>query len=212
MAAGLLMPDITVETNAGAVSVKLKDAAAGVVTSKALVKSFRRIGIQLQRTIMQNAAGQDLNKRSGNLHRNIFYRIEGEGTTSLTVRAGVDLARALYARILNFGGVIVPKRAKFLTIPVGPNVTGNGVMRVNARQFISNPETLGFTGSFVNRQKTAIMGVRPDGEVEPVFALMKSVTIKKTGFVSNALANNKAFIRKELDVAQDEIVKELADG
>lgn len=83
-------------------------------------------------------------------------------------------------------------------------------MRVNAREFISNPGSIGFTGSFVTRQKTAIMGIRSDGSVEPVFALVKSVRIKPTGYITHSLTENLPLIRAELDIVAGELTKELA--
>lgn len=205
--------EFDVTTSAQAVSVKWKDAATGAFTGKALVAALRRIGLQLQRTMMKRVSGDLLQVRTGNLRRALFYRIEeSEKDREVLVRAGADLTKARYGRIHNFGGVIRPVRAQFLTIPQAPNLTGNGVMRVNAREFISNPGSIGFVGSFVNRKKTAILGVREDGQVEPVFALVKSVTIKPTGYMTGTLKAELPYVREQLGVVAEEITKELGNA
>lgn len=204
---------IETTTTVATARTKWSNAASGVPMGRAILSSFQRIGLQLQRTIMGSASGLKLKKRTGNLSRAIFYRVEGSPTSrEILVRAGVDLSKAVYGRIHEHGGVIRPKRSKFLTIPVGQNVTPNGVVRVNAREFISNPGSLGFTGSFVNRSKTAIMGVLADGQIEPVFALKTQVTIRKTGYVSSSLGKNTSFIQAQLKVIGAEFAQEMRDG
>lgn len=204
-----MSPDISVTTTAAAVKIRWADAAAGVFTGRALLKSFRKIGLQLQRTIMLKTSNDVLQKRTGNLSRAIFYRLEGSGR-ELLVRAGVDLMKAVYGRIHEFGGVIRPVKAKFLTIPLGPNLTANGVARVSAREFINNPESLGFVSSFVNRERTVIFGKDDRGGIEAVFALKDSVTIRPTHYISNSLRQNHSFIQDELKVVAKEIVTEIA--
>lgn len=173
-----------------------------------LLGALRKLGLRMQGMMIRKLTNDALKVRTGNLRRAVSYRIE-ERIGETILRVGVDLGKAAYGRVQNLGGTIVPKKAKFLTIPLAPNLTGNGVMRVNAREFIANPQSIGFTGSFVNRRKTAIMGVRPGGEVEPVFALAKSVRIKPTGFIASTLENSMGDIEKEFKVAADQIA---ADG
>lgn len=205
--------EFSVDTTIAVVRVKWRDAAVGVFTGKALLNSLRRIGLRLQRTMMQKVSNDVLQVRTGNLRRAIFYRVEGsEQSREVLVRAGANLTKAIYGRIQDVGGTITPRRAQFLTIPFGPNRTTNGVMRVDAREFISNPGSIGFTGSFVNRRKTAILGVRADGSVEPVFALVRFVRIKPTGYLANSLAETMPFIQEEMNLAADEVMKEMGDG
>src|SRR3990167_9102588 len=77
--------------------VKTPDAAAGVFTGRALVKALRKIGLKLQGTIIRrlNHRGQSweygyLNRRTANLQRSVFYRLEQDGG-DVIVRAGVNL-------------------------------------------------------------------------------------------------------------------------
>jgi len=201
--------ELDLTTTAAGVQVKWKGLADGAWMGKILLASLRRIGLQLQRTVMGHVSNDLLHVRTGTLRRAVFYRVETSGRDAL-VRVGADLTKAPYGRIQNVGGEVRPVRSQFLTIPLEPNLTGNGVMRVNAREFIANPGSIGFTGSFVTRLKTAIMGVRPDGSVEPVFALVKSVRIKPTGYIAHSLTENKQLIQEESDILGDELTKELA--
>ena len=203
--------ELQVTSNAQSMSVSWNGLATGSTFRKHLVDAMRRVGLQLQRTIMQNTSNALLNVRTGRLRRAIFYRVE-ESADGVVVRAGADLSKAPYGRIHNFGGIIRPVKAKFLTIPVGSNLTPNGVMRVNAREFISNPGSLGFTGSYVNRAKTAIMGTREGVPPEPVFALSKSVTIRPTGYVTGSLEVNHGFTRDQLNGAVQKSLEEVASG
>src|SRR5262249_40496883 len=84
-----------------------------------------------------------------------------------------------------------------LAIPLGPALTASGVARMRARDFIASPAALGFDRAFVNPAKTAIMGVQ-HGEVVPVFALVSQVTLKPAGYLSTALADNRAGIAQQL--------------
>ena len=188
---------------------KLEDAT--MLANKALLRALRRIGLRLQRTMMGKVSDDLLKVRTGNLRRAIFYRVEGREQESL-VRVGVDLTKAIYGRIQNVGGEIRPVRSKFLTIPLGPNLTGSGVMRVSAREFIANPSSIGFVRSFVTRNKTAIMGVLPSGQVQPVFALVRSVRIRPTGYIERSLADDLLFIEHELDEAAVEVAKDLTSA
>lgn len=202
------MSEFDVTTTVASVKFQWTKASSGEITSKHILKSLRRIGVQLQRTMMQKAAGDLLKKRTGNLTRAIFYRIEQVGLDVL-VRAGVDLTKAIYGRIHEHGGTITPKKSKYLTIPLAPNLTGNGVMRVSAREFISNPQSLGFKSSFVNPSKTAIVGVKSNGALEAVFALKTSVTLKPTNYISNSLKDNTTFIRDEANTIGQDVVTEV---
>jgi hypothetical protein len=74
-------------------------------------------------------SGQRLNRRTGALARSITGRGElykGQPAMRVGVFRGPALA---YAGIQEYGGVIKPKKAKALAIPVGPALTPAGVPR-----------------------------------------------------------------------------------
>lgn len=200
--------DIIVESPNLSATARHWNSAPRIVKQR-ITPVLRRIGLRLQQLLMDKLSNNMLNVRTGNLRRAVFYRIEQVGDDH-QVRAGVDSTRAIYWRILNFGGIITPKRGQFLTIPVGPNLTSKGVARVSAREFINAPGTLGFTGSFVNRKKTAIMGTRRGSPPVPVFALKRNVRIRATGFLASARNDALSYISAEMQQAADEIVKDLS--
>ena len=110
--------DIQATTTVGAVKARWADAAAGVFTGRALVKALRKIGLKLQGTIIRrlNHRGQSweygyLNRRTANLQRSVFYRLEQDGG-DVIVRAGVNLLRARYGRIQELGGTIQRRSKK----------------------------------------------------------------------------------------------------
>lgn len=71
-----------------------------------------------------------LHVRTGRLRQSVRAVVEGEGATLLVrLRAGAGKADLNYARIQEEGGVIRPKRGKFLTIPLGAAMTRAGVTR-----------------------------------------------------------------------------------
>ena len=193
---------LTVETNSREIGLRY-DQAQKLLPSH-LYKTLQRVGAHLQRAVIARLRDASAPKvRTGNLSRSTFVRIETSGNEIL-VRVGVDLMKAPQGRIQELGGRVVPTRAKYLTIPVGQALTASGVMRMNARQFIASPSALGFVGSFVNPTRTAIMGVRGDGSVEPVFALKTRVQIKPTGYLSQTAAQEEAWILDQVGIVVPE--------
>lgn len=198
---------LELETNATQMAIRYRDA--NKVVAKNLHATLRRVGLMVQRHIVrEKLRGQALNARTGTLARAIFYLVEVFQSIA-QVRIGVDTAKAKYGPIHELGGVITPKRAQNLTIPLGPALTRNGVARLSAREFLDNPGILGFEHAFFNRRGTAIMGVHTNGSLEPVFALKKSVTIKPTGYMRGALRDKRAAINEEFGVAAADIAGEL---
>ena len=193
---------LVLDTNSREIGVRY-DQAQKLLPSL-LYKTLQRVGAHLQRAVIARLRDASAPKvRTGNLSRSTFVRIETSGNEIL-VRVGVDLMKAPQGRIQELGGTVVPTRAKYLTVPVGQALTAAGVMRVNARQFITNPASLHFVGSFVNPRRTAIMGVRTDGSAEPVFALKTRVQIKPTGYLSKTAAQEKAWILDQVGMVVPE--------
>lgn len=179
------------------------DEMPALVASTAF-STMRRLAAMLQDYVVRRKlAGDPLNARTRNLARSIFHRVELNGS-DIVGRVGVDLAKAKYGRLHELGGIVTPKGSVYLTIPVGQALTGSGVARFSAREFISatshgGPGMRGFTRSFVNAAKTAIMGVRASGDVEPVFALKRRVTIPARPYLSTTLDENRDTIVRTLE-------------
>ena len=196
---------ITVSSNAAAVSVQYRDAPKLVSTN--LYKILNRVGATLQLGIIRDklsagrSVGQQLlSKRTGTLQRAIFYRIELQGDDAVLI-IGADASKAPYAAAQEYGATIHPVKGKFLTIPLDPALTASGVARVSAKEFISNPGSLGFDKTFVNKAKTAIMGVTGAGQVQAVFALKTEVVIPEHAYIRSEVAERKAWILDQLGAA-----------
>lgn len=89
------------------------------------------------------------------------------------------------------GATIVPKRVRFLTIPLDAAKTAVGVERFSARQMLS----AGYTGSFV--RNGVLFGKRGE-EAVPLFALRRSVTLPPRPFMGPALETMRPAIVSSL--------------
>jgi hypothetical protein len=191
-------PAITVDSNAAAVAVQY--AQAPKLVGRTIVRILRTVGAGLVSYIgREKLSGQVLGVRTGTLRRALYSRVfvDANGLDA-GVAVGADVKKAPQARVQEYGGTISAKGGGFLTIPVGPNLTGKGVMRVSASAFIANPESLGFDHAFVNPKKTAILGVRQDGSVEAVFALKRSVTLPERSYLRAGVNERRAWILEQL--------------
>lgn len=196
---------IEITTNVGDVTADYRNASKLIADNT--FKRLRSIGSTLVRAIAKDklsagkssGTGQSLVRRTGNLTRALFYKIRLEGKDAV-LTVGADGKKAAYAAIQEEGGVVRPVRSQNLAIPLDAARTKNGVGRMSAREFIQNPQALGFEGSFVNPTKTAIMGIKGD-EVEPVFALKKEVRISGKRYIRDTVYERRAWILEQLGAA-----------
>lgn len=199
-------------TGARELSVHYNDAPA--LIAQTTFPLMRKITQRLLTYVAQNKLrGDPLNFRTRTLTRALFNRIEINGQ-DVVGRVGFDLAKAKYARAVTLGAVITPKRAQFLTIPVGQALTPAGVARIDAREFIERTSKngsgwRGFTSSFVNKNKTAIMGVKKSGDVEPVFALKRRVTLPVRDVLGDTLSENVEEIRTAIATGVIAVVRKV---
>ena len=93
------------------------------------------------------------------------------------IKPGTSGEVLAYAAIHEFGGVIRPKRAQFLAIPLPDALTPTGVARGKPRDF---PNT--FIARAANRashhNEAIIFQKLDDGRARPLFKLVRQVTIK----------------------------------
>lgn len=199
--------EFQLSTNAGKIAQRFSDGSRTVLNLIAV--AMHDTGEHLKTVIVQRKlSGSPIRRRTGNLQRAIHFRTR-RGPTYVTLTVAPDLRQARYGRILDVGGTIRATRAQFLTIPVGRNLTGAGIGRMSARAFIANPEALGFTRSFVNPRKTAIMGALAGGGWEPVFALKKSVRIPAFGYLQSVIPEERSWIEERFQQVVDELSREL---
>ena len=201
-----------IEVTSDAAAVSIGYAEAPRLVSSTIVKVLTKIGAGLVSWVKtRKLTGQILQRRTGSLSRAIFSRLGLDGQSAV-LYLGADASKAPGARVQEYGGDIHAKRSKFLTIPVGKNLTGNGVMRVSPREFIANPSALGFASSFVNRRRTAIMGVTRGGRAEPVFALKTSVKVPERSYLRSTITDRRDWILDELGVATGEAIQSAVGG
>tara|TARA_B100001964_G_scaffold178865_1_gene197304 strand:+ start:981 stop:1535 length:555 start_codon:yes stop_codon:yes gene_type:complete len=161
--------------------------------TKAAVRTFKKtessILVELKRIvndvfmteILDDAKAnttKQLSQQSGTLRSNINTdtRILGKVVIG---RLFVDLKRVPYARIHELGGIIRPKKGKFLTIPF-PGIKGF------ARDFKDT-----FIAKDIIFQKTG-SGIRP------LFSLKKQVTIPRRSYLRPAIEKNIPFLRRTI--------------
>jgi hypothetical protein len=204
------MLDLTIDTNAANLAIRYEKAPRLIAGT--LVRVFRRIGAGLVKYVVNEKLDNTLlHKRTGNLRRAIFSRIFLEGLDAVLV-LGADVKKAIYARVHEYGGTIKAIHSANLAIPLDVARTAKGVARLSAREFIQNPQALGFETSFLSRKRTAIMGGRADGTFAPVFALKKQVTIPERSYLRSTIRDKREWILQELGLGTKEAVQDAIDG
>lgn len=193
--------------------VRLEGAPAVVIGT--LRAQLNKAAVRLYNLASQKVNNQLLQVRTAHLARALFWRVEPV-TGGFLARIGVDTAKARYGRAHELGAVITPKRAKNLTIPVGEALTKSGVPRFTAREFIGATRSggsglYGFTSSFVNKNKTAVLGVRKSGDVEPVFLLRPRVELPERPFLASSLDENRERVMGDLQASVEAALREHMD-
>lgn len=159
---------------------------------------------------MQNRTRRVLKRRTGSLARSIRQDVAGSDLRSLELRAATT---SPYAKVHEYGttgkgGVlpsIVPKRAKFLTVPIGDNLTPAGVPRY--------PSAAALRGQGTFLLKTAsgkTFIVRREGEqLRWLWVLVKKVDIPpRLGFFATWRSRDK----KRRAALQKAVVSALTGG
>jgi phage gpG-like protein len=147
-----------------------------------------------------NVRGKYLNVRTGQLWRNIAFKLveSSEGTVGVAIGTGPDVGTnpVKYASIHEHGGTITAKRTKYLTIPF-PGV--KGVAR-------------NFDNTFVITSKTGkkIMFQRMGKKIRPLFTLRKEVKIPARHWLSQTINGQRMDLDRRMDPVT--IIPELLEG
>lgn len=167
----------------GQVAQEYDRAAAGGLR-RAVARQLLRPVLQAEASAKENATTSP-RVRSGILRRSIAGTVtEDGGAIVATLTAGGDGTVAQrYAAAQEYGATIRPQ-GRFLAIPLGPMKTGAGVSRVASPRDVPG----------LIFRPTAKGGVllRPRGRgktarLEPVFALVRQVSVPATRFIGRAL-------------------------
>lgn len=143
---------------------------------------------------MQNRTRRNLRRRTGSLARSIRQDVRGSSLTDLELRAATT---SPYAKVHEFGTIgkggalpsIVPKRAKWLTVPLQGNLTPAGVPRYPSAAALRGQ------GTFVLKTKSGkLFIVRREGEqLRWLWILVKKVDIPpRLGFFATWRSRDKA--------------------
>jgi len=150
------------------------------------------------RVVSDYLSGQSLKRRTGQLARSVDGWMAGQLDGVVGVRSHSAVAK--YAWLLtDEQKTIVPKRAKFLTIPIGENLTGAGVARYSSPRQVPD-------GFFVKTKSGKLLfgykkGTR--GKFRPLFVLVKSVFVQGSGALYDGVLGSLDDITDEMEKAID---------
>lgn len=148
-------------------------ACAQAVASQAM-RSMTRGDKLGSRSYQPSAPGQPPSIQSGHLRRSITARQIGPAEAV----AGTSV---LYGRVLEYGGVIRPRKSKYLTIPISPLARKAAAGGLGAGSM---------PGLFpIKSKKGNLLLVRgaKGGGIEPMYALKKRVRIRPRPWLRPAL-------------------------
>jgi len=138
--------------------------------------------IEVTAQAKHNLAGRT---RSGELMKSLHPEVKRSGD-NVVGRVGTKL---VYARIQELGGVITPKRARALTVPLQAALTQRGAARGRARDFMN---------TFIAK---GIIFQRAGKDIIPLFKLKKAVQIRARPYLGPALATRARRIEQMFDYA-----------
>ena len=150
-------------------------------------------GSKATKTIIRNVSGGIIGKykggvRTGQLRRNIKFKIRGSKTD---IYLEIGSWGVKYARILERGGTIRPKRVQYLTIPF-PGVKGR------AKNF-SN------TFFHVSKKKNLVLMQSTGTKLKPLFLLKKSVQIPEFQWLERSIGQERPLLQRMM--AKQELLK-----
>lgn len=181
--------------------VKKLEAMSNGGLGKILKKQARKAGLLGERE-SKIAATTSPRVRSGRLRASITHELRQTpgGGLELALRAGsgdisgggITLGGVRYAALQEYGGVITPKAARNLSIPLRPALTGAG-----APKWPGGPRGAPMELRFAPMGGRKFLVDRQTGQ--PIYILVKSVTVRGSHYLDRG--------RK---VARDHLLRELA--
>jgi phage gpG-like protein len=167
-------------------------------------RAFIEMSLFVERGLKQEVSGSSLNVKTGRLRTSIGSKVslEADGLSAV-IGSGVRSGKRLpYANIHEDGGTITPKKGKYLTIPIGDNKRKDGLARFSASELINGYKTFLLP---TNRGKVLMAIIA--GTPKPMFALVTSVRIPGTKYMSITLKNN---LKAVLNIFVNSIEKGLS--
>lgn len=149
---------------------------------KLVKRAVTRGVIRVEREIKLNLSGKVLHVQTGRLRTSIRHRIKVmRGGKRIVGRIGTNV---VYAMIHEFGGTIVPRSGKFLTVPA------DGVLG-SARDYED-------TYAIVQGDKGRIMQKMGKGKSRVLFWLVRSVRIPERPYIRPAIRDTKPLVESDL--------------
>ena len=140
-----------------------------------------------------------LSMRSGNLIRAIKSSVAVKGTTVANLEGTIG-AKVPYAAIQEFGGVIKPKTAKYLAIPLKAALDERGIPKKRS------PREWEHTFVAMSKNGNLIIFQRRGTQIIPLYVLKSSVTIPARLGMRETIQSNMGFF---VDRAMASMLKEL---
>lgn len=123
--------------------------------------------------------------RTGNLRRSVQGGSEDRDGPVLFIRAGGGTRDVRYAAIQEHGGTVLPKRGRFLAIPVNGALTASGVAKKGPRDY---GKQLHFVRSRNGGLLVRTTGKGKRARSEVYFLLVRSVRVRGVGYLRAAFA------------------------
>ncbi|HEX2866550.1 MAG TPA: HK97 gp10 family phage protein [Ignavibacteriales bacterium] len=146
--------------------------------------------------LVQGAAASLVTTLTGNLKNSITYQVDG---TRLSVRIGTNVE---YALIIELGGVIRPRNARALAVPVSPEAKRTIIPEGQSiRDVFPDLVMVEAKGKppILIRNKTKWKGQKREKQtVEVMYVLLTSVTIRPQPYLKPALVMNRSKIMRIL--------------
>jgi hypothetical protein len=158
---------------------------------KAMRPELERIGNEWERAVGARFSGEtgqtSLHGRTGALSRSLSSKVTGSSLGDLKlscVSQGTN-----YARIQEYGGEVLPRNGKYLTIPLPGNKTAAGVARISARALIAGGNAFFLRTEAAGKDHLLLMqkgagparvkssGVKGKGNAIPMFVLVPKVEL-----------------------------------
>ncbi len=159
----------------------------GTLKAPRIITAFERAALVLENRVKTNLTGPVLSTRSGRLRSSISTRVrEKDGRLAAYIGSGQRTGKpAVYADILETGGIVRPKNCQWLTIPTRQNMTGaKGNIRYRAREV---------PNGFFARSKAGNLILYRGGNKRPeaMFILKKQVKIPARRYLALSQAQSE---------------------
>lgn len=151
------------------------------------------VKIAAGKVVSDYLSGQALKRRTGRLAAEVDGWMEDDLDGVVGVRSSSMVSK--YAWLLgDEQKTIVPKRAKFLAIPIGEGVTPAGVPRFTSPRQVPD-------GFFVKTKGRLLFGYKRGkrGKFRPLFVLVKSVFVQGSGALYDGVTDSLDDITGEME-------------